>query len=324
MPVSRKKSCRQCRVAKARCNLSFPCCSRCSERGLQCNFETAPPDHTPHLSHHQTQELRPDFGASSSSPPREHSRQTLADFIEATMDDGHAPGLEQGIEPLGSDRQDPGLVQVHDLAHDATFDWNAAERLFSGSSPMDLVDSSLGGPSIDLEQPIESTSSSRPGRLVDYLQVRSLSPEQAGNYHQTGLPFPRQNTISLEIEKGVAFIYSTVCSNLMAPKKPKSTQSFLMRQVIWGQIRNYPKMIIEGQLPPFIYPSCVLDDKLPRVCAVNGAHDCLPEPLAICSSLVRMFYSRTASTSAFIWKSIYKELDRLRSEVSHCPIPWST
>jgi hypothetical protein len=39
MPLSRKKSCTQCRVAKVRCNLHLPSCSRCSQRALSCKYD---------------------------------------------------------------------------------------------------------------------------------------------------------------------------------------------------------------------------------------------------------------------------------------------
>ena len=38
MPISRKKACTRCRLAKARCNLTVPRCSRCSERGFRCEY----------------------------------------------------------------------------------------------------------------------------------------------------------------------------------------------------------------------------------------------------------------------------------------------
>ena len=313
MPISRKKSCRNCRRAKARCNLSFPC-SRCTERDLQCIFEEVP-RRTPQSSLPEARGIRSDTDdLLSSGTVQGNGQQAFADFIDATMDVRDS-SLEQGLGLIVNDRQDLRIPPAHDPASDAAFDWNVAGRLFAGSSSLDFFNTSPRGDPLDPERPNQSNLSSKPSRLVDYLQIRSLSPQQAGNNHQAEFLLPSQSTSLLEIERGVAFIYRTVYSDLLAPKKPKSTQSFLMRQVIWGQIRSYPKMIIDGSLPPFIYPSCVLDDKLPRTCTVDGVHDCLPEPLAICSSLVRMFYSRTRSTSAFVWKSIYAELDRLRGEV---------
>lgn len=41
MPISRKKACAQCRRAKARCSLCIPNCSRCMQRGLNCEYVEA-------------------------------------------------------------------------------------------------------------------------------------------------------------------------------------------------------------------------------------------------------------------------------------------
>lgn len=39
MPISRKKACNHCRLAKARCNLAVPRCSRCIEKGSRCEYD---------------------------------------------------------------------------------------------------------------------------------------------------------------------------------------------------------------------------------------------------------------------------------------------
>jgi hypothetical protein len=38
MPVSRKRSCASCRVAKTRCSLTFPICSRCKSKHMDCDY----------------------------------------------------------------------------------------------------------------------------------------------------------------------------------------------------------------------------------------------------------------------------------------------
>lgn len=76
-------------------------------------------------------------------------------------------------------------------------------------------------------------------------------------------------------------------------------------------------MMIHGHvLPPFIYPPCALKEQHAMECMADGKHHCLPKSLAICASLVQVFYSRTAGSTDFIWKTIYAEQDRLYREVS--------
>jgi hypothetical protein len=90
-----------------------------------------------------------------------------------------------------------------------------------------------------------------------------------------------------------------------------------LTSIVMGQIAAYPKMMIEGDhLPPFIQPPCHIDEELAQDCAECGKHRCLPKDLAVCASLVRMFYERTAANAAFGWNSIYAEGERLRQEVS--------
>lgn len=90
-----------------------------------------------------------------------------------------------------------------------------------------------------------------------------------------------------------------------------------LTSLVLGQIVSYPKMMIEGNhLPPFIQPPCHIDEELAQDCAECGKHICLPNELAVCASLVRMFYERTAANAAFGWNLIYAEGERLRREVS--------
>lgn len=94
-----------------------------------------------------------------------------------------------------------------------------------------------------------------------------------------------------------------------------SPHARLTTQVIMGQISTFPQMLAQECLPPFIYPRCVVDNKLPAACAASGIHSCLPRPLAICASVVGMFGARTSQSSQFVWKTVYSELRRLIEEV---------
>lgn len=43
MPIPRKRSCAQCRLAKTRCSLTNPQCTRCHSRSLDCDYSEAHP-----------------------------------------------------------------------------------------------------------------------------------------------------------------------------------------------------------------------------------------------------------------------------------------
>lgn len=90
----------------------------------------------------------------------------------------------------------------------------------------------------------------------------------------------------------------------------------VLSSILVGQLTSYPKMMIEGDtLPPFICPPCFTHEHLAPECGEQGHHRCLPEDLAVCAGLVRMYYDRTASSSAFVWKSIYDECHKLHDNV---------
>lgn len=88
-----------------------------------------------------------------------------------------------------------------------------------------------------------------------------------------------------------------------------------MSQVLLGQITKYPQMLLQARLPPFIYPHCVLEGRLVSSCARDGLHVCMPEPLAVCATVVRMASKRTTQSSHFIWKTIMEQQKKLGEEV---------
>lgn len=105
----------------------------------------------------------------------------------------------------------------------------------------------------------------------------------------------------------------------LAPRLKKTVATCFSAKVLLGQLFSYPKMMATGtKLPPFIFPPCALDGLGPSAdChAIDGRHQCLPEALAICSSLVHSFETRTPGNASFVWKNIYTEVMRLNQEVS--------
>ncbi|CAG9996939.1 unnamed protein product [Clonostachys byssicola] len=86
----------------------------------------------------------------------------------------------------------------------------------------------------------------------------------------------------------------------------------VLASVVLGQLKSYPRMLIEGdKLPPFIHPRCYLDEELAPACRVSGRHVCFSTELSICASLVQMFYSKNLKNSEFVWKTIHDEGERI-------------
>ena len=119
-----------------------------------------------------------------------------------------------------------------------------------------------------------------------------------------------------ENNEGAVTIYGHSYRELLCPRNSMSTHSILNARFIWGQLKAYPTLLIHGQLPPFIYPSCVLSDQLPQSCVLNSVHQCLAAPLAMCASIIRIWEARTSATVGLVWRSIYEEVKRLGDEVT--------
>jgi hypothetical protein len=105
-------------------------------------------------------------------------------------------------------------------------------------------------------------------------------------------------------------------SRLLSQRKAATTESFLTAKALVGQIKQYPRMLTESKrLPPFIYPRCATGNNSASGCCSEGKHLCLPEILAVCVSLLHMFYNRTPASSRFAWETIYKHQKSLHHEV---------
>jgi hypothetical protein len=102
----------------------------------------------------------------------------------------------------------------------------------------------------------------------------------------------------------------------LAVRRTPTHQFFLISQALLGQISKYPQMLLQARLPPFIHPTCVLEGRLASSCAREGHHACLPEPLAICSSMIRMISYRGTHSCSFIWKMIMEQQAQLVDNVS--------
>ena len=94
--------------------------------------------------------------------------------------------------------------------------------------------------------------------------------------------------------------------------------STLSRAYCMSILKSYPGMLChnDGTLPPFIHlqsrpspwkmdPKCINSHTIP-----------LPEPLAICSSIMQMYMARSPGNLAFIWRTIQRESQRIEEEVS--------
>ncbi|KAK3382659.1 hypothetical protein B0T24DRAFT_20132 [Lasiosphaeria ovina] len=106
----------------------------------------------------------------------------------------------------------------------------------------------------------------------------------------------------------------------LSQRKIAKPETYLSSKVLFGQMMAYPQMMTDGsgRLPPFIHPQCVLDGRSATECTSRGSgnHTCLPETLATCTSLLHMFFTRTAASSDFVWKTIFDHQRQIRRRTS--------
>ncbi|OIW26689.1 hypothetical protein CONLIGDRAFT_634927 [Coniochaeta ligniaria NRRL 30616] len=104
-------------------------------------------------------------------------------------------------------------------------------------------------------------------------------------------------------------------NRLLSQRKTPTTESFFTAKALLGQIRQYPKMMIEGKkLPPFIQAKCTSGNLSVDSCAGEEKHVCMSETLAICSNLIHLFYNRTPASSKFAWETIHRHQEQLHHE----------
>lgn len=102
-------------------------------------------------------------------------------------------------------------------------------------------------------------------------------------------------------------------SLLLCPRQSKTIDACLLSKIMIGTICNYPEMLVDGlQLPPFINPPCCGDE--PR-CHESGFHQCLPESLTVCATIIRMTQANGPKDKSVLWRTIYTEQQRLLREV---------
>lgn len=311
MPVSRKRSCVPCRAAKARCSLTTPC-TRCRPRNAACRYEQGTAALLPrNVRSYSSRTTRPIAPASQDpSPPSTGEPAAPSDvqwFEPASPSHASASGL------LGE--PDPPRPNWWDL--DPSFA-PLSDGVTGGNRLVALVH----------DEETSGTQSSTLDSILDDVTPRGdislpwLVPGAEGtiiSHDQHYLTTPIG--LSSQLQKQTSDAGTTPATyqhKLLWPRQRSTPEEFFSNTVLLGQIMSYPQMISKGNLlPPFIFPRCMMGGPVAFDCEMHGAHQCLPEILAICSNMVQLFEKRTPASSSFIWKTMYAENERLRHEVNN-------
>ncbi|EHK47303.1 hypothetical protein TRIATDRAFT_174804, partial [Trichoderma atroviride IMI 206040] len=294
MPFPRQKSCTHCKQSKLRCNRATPTCSRCAERNLLCDIRDI------HVSPYSALRRAKVSGLGAVD---QHSSFGVPSAI---FDEVSATGAA-----LDGDNE--------------TSTWMAVDSFETG--PLEPKSFESGIDDFGLEdfeaqfglQMMPDSGHSGKNAIDTWTSAHVATP---GN----SVPISCWDTPSLLGESNPDKTIDS-CDDIpstLAVRTPSNTESLrnrpilkgcMLTNIILGQITGYPKMLVLGdRLPPFIHAPCYTDERLAPECGEMGKHQCLPKSLAICASLVDMFYSRTDANADFVWQTIYSEGKRLQEE----------
>ncbi|KAJ5134309.1 hypothetical protein N7526_005674 [Penicillium atrosanguineum] len=125
-----------------------------------------------------------------------------------------------------------------------------------------------------------------------------------------------ESPVELRTPKSLNSMSSTQIPGPQLSQRERSLQQgSLTGKLLLGRLTVYTRMMADPKtLPPFIHPPCSLDSN--DECPPDLPHQCLPEALAVCANLTKMFYSNMQGSHSFAWKQICTHLRQMSEEVS--------
>ena len=316
--TGRKKSCTACRKSKARCSLGAPC-RRCEERALECKYESLARRSAPRALRSAAERSETNPRPAAASPATQNTPVGSRTEVSERPGLGESADIQSGFEDLDLFTTLPGDAET-----------------FSASNVPGVAEAS-GASELNLLDPCRNSFEFSPMMRFGLPQGTSISPNILGFQSMHSFQHDKEpclNRLSAAApcqdspvpddhgDSGDGQYSPTIpqfCHRRfsLAPRKRRTVSTCFTSRVILGQLLSYPNRIAKGsKLPPFIFPPCAKDGLgLSVDCCAPGHHQCLPEALAICSSLVQSFEKRTPGSASFVWKNIYMEIERLHIEV---------
>jgi len=165
-----------------------------------------------------------------------------------------------------------------------------------------------------------------PGNLNQYINTLShrllmhISSTQPSQVLRQGSSYLDATDAEMSLLSARAALIEPISST--APKiglfrrKKRSFGSQLSAYYLVQTLRSYPKMMLFKTLPPFIHKnSGRFGDRGCVAGSMDSPSPLLLEPLAICRSIMAMYFSKTSESTCFIWRTLEMELNRLDMEV---------
>ena len=300
MDFSRRKSCAQCRLAKTRCNLDSPTCSRCRKKRLQCKYE---------------HRIEP------STSPLARNNAFHSWLASTNTADGSAP-IDIGENELQCEFRDSEYLDFPVLS-DAGFDHTSAQLPIEWGTRQGISEASLAD---GTEGPLRSL----PGQITDEesmfwigYQPSPLANDNTSTSAQrisvsarkadvSSISSAMKNTSRLVIASWQALRETTDdMPTLLNRKKPTTMSSLMIGNFMWAKLESYAIQFGSGSLPPFIHRNFCADNTEGGSLHFNK----LPEPLANCFNIVPLYMRKTPTTEALAFKTLILEIQRLYDEV---------
>lgn len=296
MPISRKKTCVQCRKAKARCSMTLPRCTRCLNKGLSCEYAAVSmPRMAPYSIMTTVDDGRSGNLQAGATDFRKHGRQQLGVYPD--------PEAAPLSEPMGIPTESPPTdadAPVLAPSVDSPATWTATMQADLGlGADMDFTIASMMGPCQNVMKIMGNIDMnfSHDAAVAEAEAARLRNPINGSGSHSDVLAHDSS-------------------SRMLTSRRGLTANAILATKTIFGQVSAYPALMVSGlSLPPFIHSKCALDDSSTYNCAKAQKHECLGKTLSICAALVGMWLERTPASSPYVWDTIYKEIARLDSEV---------
>jgi hypothetical protein len=276
---TRRNSCAACIKAKTRCDRSLAKCSRCSLKGIECVYQSSNTLSNVGLQGRPENELV----LFPIGPPEE----TVSD---------------NGLEPFATGRESSIYASRHG------FNVDGANK----TPPTDFwgeLRSNLGAANVD------GTAFSDSARdIISWNYPFETSPP-AQIYHFKERIVLGTYYVIILTPSFIPLDKNTILQKRDLKAGPHG--SALSRAYCIATLRSYPQLMClnSGESLPFIHLNAHQSRReANQECAIS-----LPEPLAICSSIMQMYVTRTPESLAFIWRTIQAEVQRLETELSIPP-----
>lgn len=288
----RSKSCLNCRIARAKCSLSDPC-FRCTKRNLECQY--------PSLLSNGGGIRRPRIIKPALNSRTGNGQARSAGF-EASHLEAHSSMLVMASNTPAPDWLDAADASASQLFGPWQTDQTSSSASLSHcSAGTGLMEPSMEGPLSPLW--FEGLDLTAASRISEEISLEAF----------TQLAMPHQSSSS-EIE----------ALELQLSQRTRSIQQgSLTAKMVFSRLSDYTRMLADGkELPPFIYPPCYASQS--NQCLPGLPHQCLPETLAVCTNLTRIFHNCKPESRGYAWHQVRLHIQHLYAYVSrqhrHCAV----